>query len=307
MFLEKFLGTHIISLKQDSLEFKQAVEKIFIKISQSKNFDKNNVHTAIITSGILIITNKDGKNVAFNLVDLWKDVFMESQKAVIVKKVREEERKLQDIVAKESFYGGSVILEYSLGGATMASGGVLLTKISSDILKTTQYTVKSMTVIDSDGTKQRFFLEKPFIGTSADYNDSIGRILKSVGLEYDPVTRSVFSPAKKMLQLLGKDLVNLKYEDYKNVPEGKKMTKEQFEEFKKSALKKQNSLLHGIMNGSVTSRQVATFVRSIIKESLVFFPLVASEYHNNQSMHSLLNAATNEATFYVGAKVGAKV
>lgn len=306
IFLEKFLGTHIISLKQDSPEFKRAVEKIFKKISQSKNFDKNNVHTAIITSGLLIITNKDGKEISFNLMDLWRESFMDFKKRLIGQKVREEERKLQDIVAKESFYNGSVILEYSLGGATMASGGILLAKPASKAIQTTQYIVKSIFMPDKSGMNQRIHLREAFVGTLADFRDSIGRIIKHVWLEYDPVTKSVFSPAKKMLQSLGKDLVNLKYEDYKKTPEGKGMTREQFEEFKRNALKKQNSLLNGIINGSVTSRQVATFVRSIIKESMVFFPLIASEYHHSQSAHSLLNAATNEAMFYAGAKVGAK-
>lgn len=60
-------------------------------------------------------------------------------------------------------------------------------------------------------------------------------------------------------------------------------------------------------SGSVTSKQVATFTRSVVKESLIFFPFVATEYHNNQSAHNLLNAVMDESAFYVGAKIGSKV
>lgn len=151
---------------------------------------------------------------------------MEPQKISTQQKAREEERKLQDIVAKEAFYGGNVIMEYSLGGATVAAGTISLAKISydtvkvgSDIAKVTHYIAKSMIVVDEDGTKKRIHFKKPFSGTSADFNNSMSRILSLVGLDYDPKIKRVFSPAKRMLQALGKDLENLKYEDFKKTPE----------------------------------------------------------------------------------------
>lgn len=306
-FLQEFLWAHIFSLPNNSTEFQIAIQKISENITASKDFDIRKAKSANINQGMLVITQHNGGQVFFNLVDLWKESFMEPQKAKLVQSTREKERSLQDIVAKEAFYGGSVIMEYSLGTATIATGAILLSKVGFDVARTTQYVAKSMIIVDDTGVQKRIHFKNPFMGTSVDFNDSISRILNNVGFEYDPVTKKITSPAKKMLQALGKDLIHLKYEDYKKTSDGAKMTEDQFNQFKQEALKKQKSLLYGLSRGSITSKQVATFTRSVIKESLLFFPFVAMEYHNNQSAHNLLNAATNEAAFYVGAKAGAKI
>ena len=78
--------------------------------------------TAEIVDAVLILEKTDGQRISINLEDLWREIFLNPQKAEVQRQTREEEKKLQENVSKEAFLGGSVVLEYSALG-TLAVGG----------------------------------------------------------------------------------------------------------------------------------------------------------------------------------------
>ena len=77
--------------------------------------------TAEIVDAVLILEKNHGKRISINLEDLWREIFLEPQKAEVQHQTREEEKKLQENVSKEAFLGGSIVLEYSALG-TLAVG-----------------------------------------------------------------------------------------------------------------------------------------------------------------------------------------
>ena len=82
--------------------------------------------TAEIVDAVLILEKTDGQRISINLEDLWREIFLEPQKAEVQRQTREEEKKLQENVSKEAFLGGSVVLEYSAVGTLVAgSAGVV--------------------------------------------------------------------------------------------------------------------------------------------------------------------------------------
>lgn len=82
--------------------------------------------TAEIVDAVLILEKTDGQRISINLEDLWREIFLNPQKAKVQRQTREEEQKLQENVSKEAFLGGSVVLEYSAVGTLVAgSAGVV--------------------------------------------------------------------------------------------------------------------------------------------------------------------------------------
>ena len=82
--------------------------------------------TAEIVDAVLILEKTDGQRISINLEDLWREIFLNPQKAKVQRQTREEEKKLQENVFKEAFLGGSVVLEYSAVGTLVAgSAGVV--------------------------------------------------------------------------------------------------------------------------------------------------------------------------------------
>lgn len=72
------------------------------------------------------------------------------------------------------------------------------------------------------------------------------------------------------------------------------MSKKEFENFKQKAIADQQKMLADYNSGKIGSKAVGLNIKRIIGEAALFFPFVASEYHNNQSAYSVLNAFATE-------------
>ena len=57
--------------------------------------------TAEIVDAVLILEKTDGQRISINLEDLWREIFLEPQKAEVQRQTREEEKKLQENVSME--------------------------------------------------------------------------------------------------------------------------------------------------------------------------------------------------------------
>ena len=83
--------------------------------------------------------------------------------------------------------------------------------------------VKSLLAKMEDGKTVRIHLKKPYVGTQADFQDAIGKILADVDIDFDSTTEKIFSPTDRILQALNDDLNNLTYEKYlQENPDSKK-------------------------------------------------------------------------------------
>lgn len=115
-----------------------------------------------------------------------------------------------------------------------------------------------------DGKTVRIHLKKPYVGTRADFQDAIGKILADVDMDFDPTTRKVFSPTNRILHALEADLRNLTYEKY---------LQENADSKTKHALKS-------------TALKVATHI--------ALFPLFAVEFHRQQTPGNMIEAVLEE-------------
>lgn len=156
-----------------------------------------------------------------NLATLWQNAFETSRQVQQMhERTQEQQKQLQEVVAKEAFYDGNMVFEYSLGTAVLGAGALTLRKGIKIFQKIPSagekvYEMHSVKVKLEDGTTKRIFFKEPYIGTKADFHNIPERIAQIVGVEYDPVTRKLGLTAQKFVQIFEKDIQRLTYERYK--------------------------------------------------------------------------------------------
>lgn len=271
------------------------------------------LQTVEIRSAMMIVTKTDGSRHSVNLIDVWRDVFVEPKKAEIRQKAREEEQKLQEIVAKDAFYNGSVVLEYVAGSAVLglgAAGVISIGKgVGNKVLAAT-----SMTVTLEDGSKQKIFFKKPYVGTRESFPEAINRIMSVSGFQYDTTTKKFYSPEVRMRKAVADDIENLKkltYEDFlkksENMPDAPKMSEKQFEAWKEKILQKNNSTLSAWKAGKISGAEVMKMFQKEMTAVVAFFPLFSIEYHRTQNPFYIAEAIGEEIAMAGGAVALARI
>lgn len=303
MYLQEYFSRAFSSLIKNEKKINTISEKIFQKIDTLPWMKTGTITSAEIDAAILVVTKKDGSRHSVNLMEVWQDVFVEPKKAKIREQTRKEERELQEVVAKQAFYNGSVVMEYVAGSAVAGTATIALAGGVGNMV----HAAKSMIVTLEDGTKQRVTFKKPYVGTREAFSEGINRILSLSGLQFDFAKKTIYSPTRRLLKAAADDIKNLTFEKFSKNPDAPKMTEEQFDKWKKITINKQNSIFRQWESGKISSMEVAKMLRGEIAQFIVFFPLFAVEFHKNQTPYNLAQAMMEEFSFVAGAKLGAKL
>lgn len=143
------------------------------------------------------------------------------QEQEIQQTARKEGEKLQDEVAKEAFFGGSVVAEYiSAGSLVVGSVGVImlggLTSGIIDLKKNGLHAVQSIVIVDETGQKRRITFKKPYVGTKAEIAQSMEKILEASGYVLDTSRKKIFSKTFVAVNSSRDRLNRMTYQDYQN-------------------------------------------------------------------------------------------
>ena len=147
-----------------------------------------------------------------------------------------------------------------------------------------------------DGKTVRIRLKNPYVGTQADFQDAIGKILADVDMDFDPKTKKIFSPANRILQALNDDLNNLTYEKYlqKNPDSKTKMSLEEFEKFKSETIRENAQFIEDLRAGKISARHALKSTALKVASHIAFFPLFAVEFHRQQTPGNMIEAVLEE-------------
>lgn len=155
--------------------------------------------------------------------------------------------------------------------------------------------VKSLLAKMEDGKTVRIHLKKPYVGTQADFQDAIGKILADVEMDFDPTTEKIFSPTDRILQALNDDLNNLTYEKYlQENPDSKKMSLEEFEKFKSETIRKNDQVIKDLRAGKISARHALKSTALKVASHIALFPLFAVEFHRQQTPGNMIEAVLEE-------------
>ena len=155
--------------------------------------------------------------------------------------------------------------------------------------------VKSLLAKMEDGKTVRIHLKKPYVGTQADFQDAIGKILADVDIDFDPTTEKIFSPTDRILQALNDDLNNLTYEKYlQENPDSKKMSLEEFEKFKSETISKNDQVIKDLRAGKISARHALKSTALKVASHIALFPLFAVEFHRQQTPGNMIEAVLEE-------------
>lgn len=146
-----------------------------------------------------------------------------------------------------------------------------------------------------DGKTVRIHLKEPYVGTQADFQDAIGKILADVDIDFDPTTEKIFSPTDRILQALNDDLNNLTYEKYlQENPDSKKMSLEEFEKFKSETIRKNDQVIKDLRAGKISARHALKSTALKVASHIALFPLFAVEFHRQQTPGNMIEAVLEE-------------
>lgn len=155
--------------------------------------------------------------------------------------------------------------------------------------------VKSLLAKMEDGKTVRIHLKEPYVGTQADFQDAIGKILADVDIDFDPTTEKIFSPTDRILQALNDDLNNLTYEKYlQENPDSKKMSLEEFEKFKSETIRKNDQVIKDLRAGKISARHALKSTALKVASHIALFPLFAVEFHRQQTPGNMIEAVLEE-------------
>ena len=155
--------------------------------------------------------------------------------------------------------------------------------------------VKSLLAKMEDGKTVRIHLKEPYVGTQADFQDAIGKILADVDIDFDPTTEKIFSPTDRILQALNDDLNNLTYEKYlQENPDSKKMSLEEFEKFKSETIRKNDQVIKDLRAGKISARYALKSTALKVASHIALFPLFAVEFHRQQTPGNMIEAVLEE-------------
>lgn len=155
--------------------------------------------------------------------------------------------------------------------------------------------VKSLLAKMEDGKTVRIHLKKPYVGTQADFQDAIGKILADVDIDFDSTTEKIFSPTDRILQALNDDLNNLTYEKYlQENPDSKKMSLEEFEKFKSETISKNDQVIKDLRAGKISARHALKSTALKVASHIALFPLFAVEFHRQQTPGNMIEAVLEE-------------
>ena len=155
--------------------------------------------------------------------------------------------------------------------------------------------VKSLLAKMEDGKTVRIHLKEPYVGTQADFQDAIGKILADVEMDFDPTTEKIFSPTDRILQALNDDLNNLTYEKYlQENPDSKKMSLEEFEKFKSETIRKNDQVIKDLRAGKISARHALKSTALKVASHIALFPLFAVEFHRQQTPGNMIEAVLEE-------------
>ena len=155
--------------------------------------------------------------------------------------------------------------------------------------------VKSLLAKMEDGKTVRIHLKEPYVGTQADFQDAIGKILADVDIDFNPTTEKIFSPTDRILQALNDDLNNLTYEKYlQENPDSKKMSLEEFEKFKSETIRKNDQVIKDLRAGKISARHALKSTALKVASHIALFPLFAVEFHRQQTPGNVIEAVLEE-------------
>lgn len=155
--------------------------------------------------------------------------------------------------------------------------------------------VKSLLAKMEDGKTVRIHLKEPYVGTQADFQDAIGKILADVDIDFNPTTEKIFSPTDRILQALNDDLNNLTYEKYlQENPDSKKMSLEEFEKFKSETIRKNDQVIKDLRAGKISARHALKSTALKVASHIALFPLFAVEFHRQQTPGNMIEAVLEE-------------
>lgn len=155
--------------------------------------------------------------------------------------------------------------------------------------------VKSLLAKMEDGKTVRIHLKEPYVGTQADFQDAIGKILADVDIDFDSTTEKIFSPTDRILQALNDDLNNLTYEKYlQENPDSKKMSLEEFEKFKSETIRKNDQVIKDLRAGKISARHALKSTALKVASHIALFPLFAVEFHRQQTPGNMIEAVLEE-------------
>ena len=155
--------------------------------------------------------------------------------------------------------------------------------------------VKSLLAKMEDGKTVRIRLKNSYVGTQADFQDAIGKILADVEMDFDPTTEKIFSPTDRILQALNDDLNNLTYEKYlQENPDSKKMSLEEFEKFKSETIRKNDQVIKDLRAGKISARHALKSTALKVASHIALFPLFAVEFHRQQTPGNMIEAVLEE-------------
>lgn len=180
-YVDQYLD-YINPSEKNLQKFKDLRSTFFENFIKKGNIGKKHIASAeIFKTGLLEVVFEDGSVETINIIAEWDEQIFGPERAAIHKQTREQEEKLQENVAKEAFFNGSVVAEYVAGstvaGMSVVGVGSLTRKINfSD---KSIFAIKSIETTTEIG-KQRIDFKKPFVGTKQELADSIQKIVNSV-------------------------------------------------------------------------------------------------------------------------------
>lgn len=268
------------------------------------------IFAEIQSDGTLIVRAQDNKVLEMNLITSWNEALLDPSERQIRAETREREQKLQDEIAKEAFYHRSVIAEYIVGTAAtagIAGIGYSGIKAVATKLQPGQVALQSITVDIPEIGLRRITFKEPYIGSKAEMNASMRKILETHGYTIDTRGR-VKSPSFDALEKTRAQLRSMNFEQYKQSEfYNEKITQQDFEKYKNEFTHSLDELSAQVKTGKVAAHTISPkmLMRSVTAHTKAFaigMPFFFFSYNREQTGANLVTDVAEEIGFFLGYK-----
>jgi hypothetical protein len=284
----------IAPLKLHSPQYQEIRGKIYTLIAQTPDFDIKKLQTVQLDkNGILHLNYKGNTSHTFNITESWNNILLPKPlPTAIVQATRDKQVKLQEQMNRESYLGGSVIVEYMPAAAIATTSTIAL---GQGLL-----TIKSLIVRTDDGKMRYVKLNEIYTGTKEILAQNLMKIMQGAGYIFDAGKKIFFDPMVRVM-MEGIDTIRtMTYEQFKKIPGNEKITELDFVKYKEDIVVKWKPTFDAIRTGTIPVKNAIWQLAGAVSKNamhLFFLPVFFQKFSKYQNSVTFLHGAAEMSLF----------
>lgn len=273
------------------------------QILQINGFDIWKIATASVDQGgFLQLSFKNGHKEKWNIVSHWNNILLPKPSTTpIVQAAREKEAKLQEQINKESYFGGSVIVEYAPSAVIWTVWVIALGQWAHQMSSM----VKSIMIRTDSGQMMTVKLDQIYTGSKEILQNSLMKILQSAGYIFDAGKKLFFDPILRALTQWVDAARSITYEQWKRIPWNEKISEIDFRKYREEFLTRGKPAFEMISKWAIPTGKVLATMAGYVTENamhLFFLPIFFQKFSKYQNNVTLLQGASEMVLFTAWAK-----